>query len=99
VATDLPYLDEHTVNLLISKRNPAKQLTLFQQSGSGFLEPLCAIYEPDAYEQIKKEQEKGEYALHRIFRPGQMELIKYDEGESLTNLNYPDQLKKIRKQA
>lgn len=91
-ATDMPFLDEPTLKKLIQHRNPHKTITLFQQEQSGFLEPLCAIYEPGAYPKIKASMEKGIYAIHKIFAREEMETISYNEKKPLTNINFPDQL-------
>lgn len=95
-ATDLPYLDQSTLDILISNRNPEKAITLFKQEQSGFLEPLCAIYETSAYARILEFKEKGIFAIHKMFSEKEMETIRLPNIVSLTNLNFPEQLKDIR---
>lgn len=91
-ATDMPFLDHPTLKKLLEKRNAQKALTIYHQVNSGFLEPLCAIYEVKAYERIKRSMEKGVYAIHRMFQPEELELLTLEEKKALTNINFPHQL-------
>jgi len=92
VATDMPFLNESTISQLIFKRNKSKKATIYRNADSGFLEPLCAIYEFDALEIILKALSKNCYAIHRVFDENDMEFIDFDKKKPLTNINYPDQL-------
>jgi len=95
VATDLPLLNKSTLLNLINKRQPGKLATMYRQRNSGFLEPMCAIYEPNAYKKLSIAVKKGSYAVHRILDPSEIESISYDENKALTNMNYPEQLEDL----
>jgi molybdopterin-guanine dinucleotide biosynthesis protein A len=97
VATDMPFMDSETFSTLISHRNKNKMATIFRNKQSGFLEPLCAIYEFRAYARIRESVNQKQYALHKIFRNEELELIDYNIKKSLTNINYPDQLDELKR--
>jgi molybdopterin-guanine dinucleotide biosynthesis protein A len=47
-ACDLPFLSAEALKVLVAGRDPSKPLTAFENPArESFIEPLCAIYEPD----------------------------------------------------
>jgi molybdopterin-guanine dinucleotide biosynthesis protein A len=91
-ATDMPFLDIQTLQKLLEFRNPEKALTIYKNRETGYLETLCAIYEPKAYERIRHFMEKEIYAIHRMFNEEELEQVNLPENKALTNINYPEQL-------
>jgi molybdopterin-guanine dinucleotide biosynthesis protein A len=49
LATDVPFVTDEIIKLLLQKRNPSKLATAIKGVGKEFVEPLITIYEPKAY--------------------------------------------------
>jgi molybdopterin-guanine dinucleotide biosynthesis protein A len=94
-ATDMPFLDEATVKRLIAMRNPQKIATMYIHKASGFLEPLCAIYELKAYQLFLDAVSVGDFSIHKILKKEDLNLIPAPQNKTLSNLNYPDQLDEL----
>lgn len=48
VACDLPLLDDATIRILLTERDPAAMATAFLSASDGLPEPLCTLWEPRA---------------------------------------------------
>lgn len=96
-ATDMPFLDIPTLEKLMESRNPEKALTIFKHEESDFLEPLCAIYEPKAYDRINNSRKKGVYAIHKMFKSEELEQLTLADKKAMTNINFPEQLGNLEK--
>ena len=94
-ATDMPFLDKNTIQKLLSMRDLSKLATMYYHKNSGFLEPLCALYEINAYNVLLNARKKGKYAFHRIFDRNKLNLLPVTEEKALTNINSPDQLNEL----
>jgi len=97
MATDMPLVDLDTLIQLIVQRDKQKYATMYVHKNSGFLEPLCAIYEPTAYPELKKAIFRQEYSMQRIFERGQLNLIEIKTPDLLKNINTPEDLENILK--
>ena len=90
LATDLPFVNDDLVKLLLEKRNPAKMATSVQGRKKGFLEPLIAIYEPKTYPVLRKNLEEGNVSPLNILSNLDVEIIEVDD--ALTrNVNTPEE--------
>ena len=54
VACDLPRLDLATLEYLFKHRDSSKLATAYRSSHDGLPEPLCAIYEPEAFPVLRE---------------------------------------------
>jgi len=97
LATDMPLMDLNTLSRLISQRDTQKYATMYIHKNSGYLEPLCAIYEPSAYLELKKAIFRQEYSMQRIFDRDQLNLIGIKTPDTLKNINTPEDLENIQK--
>jgi molybdopterin-guanine dinucleotide biosynthesis protein A len=61
---DLPLLRRAAVRWLVGMRRPGAWAVL--PSIDGFVEPLCAIYEPEARALLEEAAAAGDHALHRL---------------------------------
>jgi len=66
LATDLPFIDKKTIELLISKRDSTKFATALQGENKDYPEPLICIWEPKALPKIQ------EYFQKEIYKPIQV---------------------------
>jgi molybdenum cofactor guanylyltransferase len=98
VATDMPLVDADMLKQLLIHRDVHKKATMFADVKTGFLEPLCAIYEPSAYTEIKKAVENKEYSLQRIFERDHLNLLELKIPLKLKNINTPEELAELIQQ-
>ena len=53
IACDMPYLDKESIEQLVLHRNLNKMATVFESPDGSGVEPLCAIYEPVFFEEVR----------------------------------------------
>ena len=87
VACDMPFIDTAFLGNLIAHRDRTKCATIYTSGTEGYLEPLCAIYEPSAVPQLIASHKKRQYALHCVFEEGNVVRVATDDPQKLTNLN------------
>ena len=97
VATDLPFVDENLLNLLISKRNPSKIATTFIGKNNPFPEPLITIWEPKAYPILLHFLSLGYSCPRKVLINSDVELITIDKN-LLRNINTPDEFEQVKKE-
>lgn len=96
LACDLPFLDEATLDLLLSARDPAHQATAFRSSHpnpkhNGLPEPLCTIYEPSSREAIIAHVTSGRDCPRKFLINGDTKLIEQPNPRALDNVNTPEE--------
>lgn len=96
VATDLPFIDEKLLQLLISKRNPAKIATTFIGKNNPFPEPLITIWEPKAYPILLQYLGMGYSCPRKVLINSEVELVIINE-TFLRNINTPDEYERAKK--
>ncbi len=92
IATDIPYLDNETIRLLVEKRNPGKLATCFYNPETKFPEPLITIWEPKAYQVLLYFLSKGYSCPRKVLINSDVEIIKLDYNEVLFNANTPEEM-------
>ena len=97
VATDLPFVDENLLNLLISKRNPAKIATTFIGKNNLFPEPLITIWEPKSYPVLLNYLSMGYSCPRKVLINSEVELVEVEEN-FLRNINTPDEFEQVKKE-
>ncbi|MDO9261748.1 MAG: NTP transferase domain-containing protein [Flavobacteriaceae bacterium] len=97
VATDLPFVDENLLNLLISKRNPTKIATTFIGKNNPFPEPLITIWEPKSYPILLQYLSMGYTCPRKVLINSEVELVTIDEN-FLRNINTPDEFEQAKKE-
>lgn len=95
LATDMPLVNQEILTRLLLYRNPQKLATMYQHPGTGFLEPLCAIYEPSAYFELKRGITEKEYSMQRILKREQLNILDIDSPDLLKNINTPEELERL----
>ncbi len=95
VATDLYLLNEEQLQLLIKRRNPDKNATVFVNSETGYYEPLIAIWEPSSMEHLQTDLKKGITCPRKTLMNMEVELIEDAPTTPLTNVNHPETMQEI----
>jgi molybdopterin-guanine dinucleotide biosynthesis protein A len=96
LACDLPYLDKATIQLLVDNRNSDKIATALKAASKDFPEPLITIYEPGAYGRLLQFLSLGFSCPRKVLINSDIEIIELKNDSIFTNVNYPEDLKKIK---
>jgi len=96
VACDLPLLDEATLKYLINNRNPSKLATAFHSPDNAFPEPLITIWEPRSYPVLLSFLAQGYSCPRKVLINSDVALLTAPDTRTLTNVNSPADLEKIK---
>ena len=90
VATDLPFVTEDLIKLLLQKRNPKKIATAIKGISKEFVEPLITIYEPKAYPILLSYLAQGYSCPRKVLINSNVEIVEVDN-DLIRNVNTPDE--------
>ena len=96
LATDLPYVDEKVIKLLLEKRNPAKIATAIKGKSKQFPEPLITIWEPKAYPILLNYLALGISCPRKVLINNDVEIIEIDD-DFIINVNTPKEFEEVKK--
>lgn len=101
LACDLPLMDQSFLRKLITaraRRPDSCLMTTWQERGSDRLQPLVAIYEPEALPLLEASMKAGKFKLHQIIPATRRQVLLYgpEERQIFFNINYPRDLEKLR---
>lgn len=89
IACDLPFLNDETLTRLVGSRSTTHWATAFVH-GDGFLEPLCAIYEPRAGQELHAYMKAtGRLSPQEALRRHGVARLPLADPEVLANMNHP----------
>lgn len=94
LACDLPLLEIETLQILIQKRNALAMASVFYRDDD-FLEPLCAIYEPRIYSELKKSLANKRYCPRAILADLDIQQIRLENIQALRNFNTFEEYKTL----
>lgn len=97
LATDVPFVDEKLVQLLLQKRNPSKVATTIKGKNQEFLEPLITIYEPKAYRKLLAYLAQGYSCPRKMLINSEVEIVEVDDN-FIRNINTPEEFDAVRKE-
>lgn len=97
VATDLPLVNREILEMLISKRNPAKIATALKGKNSDFMEPLIAIWEPKAYPILLNFLAQGYSCPRKVLINSNVQIVEVDDAV-VQNVNTPEDFENIKAQ-
>ncbi|MEX6626692.1 NTP transferase domain-containing protein [Tenacibaculum salmonis] len=97
IATDLPFLNEELISLLLKKRNPSKIATTIKGKNKEFPEPLITIYEPKAYTKLLQYLAQGYSCPRKILINSDIEIIEVDDN-LIRNINTPEEFQIAKKE-
>ena len=87
LACDLPFLTERTLEHLVAHRDPHKVATAYRSAHDGLPEPLCAIWEPRAREQVLAYIAGGKQCPRKFLINADTALLDLPESTALDNVN------------
>ena len=97
LATDLPFVDENLVKLLLEKRNPAKVATAIKGKGKQFPEPLITIYEPKSYPVLLQYLAQGYSCPRKMLINSEVEIVEVNDN-LIRNINTPEEYTEAKKE-
>jgi len=97
LATDLPFVNNELIQLLLSKRNPSKIATAIKGRGKEFVEPLITIYEPKSYPILLQYLAQGYSCPRKMLINSDVEIVEVDD-DLIRNINTPEEFEVAKKQ-
>ncbi|MFA5297134.1 MAG: NTP transferase domain-containing protein [Lutibacter sp.] len=97
LATDLPFVNDEVIDLLLKHRNPSKIATAIKGKNQEFPEPLIAIWEPKSYPILLNYLAQGYSCPRKVLLNSAIEIIEVDD-HLIRNINTPEEFKAARKE-
>ncbi len=97
MATDLPFLDQVTLEQLVAARNPSKFATALQGTSKEFPEPLITIWEPKSYPILLQYLALGISCPRKVLINNDIDIVTVDE-QVIRNINTPEEYQKAKKE-
>lgn len=95
LATDIPFVTEQIIELLLNHRNSAKIATAIKGKGKDFPEPLITIYEPKAYPILLQYLAQGYSCPRKALINSEVEIVEVDD-DFIRNVNTPVDFKNAK---
>ncbi len=95
VACDLPFVDERTVSHLIARRSMTAHVTAYIDR-EGWIQPVCAIWEPRALERLQRRVRSGRFGLYRSIVGGPIHTVPANHPFELCDVDTPEELRRAR---
>ncbi len=97
LATDLPFVNDEVIKLLLKHRNPSKIATTIKGKNSQFPEPLITIWEPKSYTLLLNYLAQGYSCPRKVLLNSEIEIIEVDD-DFIRNINTPEEFKAAHKE-
>ena len=97
LATDLPFVNDEVIKLLLKHRNPSKIATAIKGKNSQFPEPLITIWEPKSYTLLLNYLAQGYSCPRKVLINSDIEIVEVDD-EFIRNINTPEEYKAAQKE-
>ena len=97
LATDLPYVDNKLIKLILAKRNPKMLATTVKGISKEFVEPLITIYEPKAYPVLLSYLAQGYSCPRKMLINSAVEIVEVDD-HFIKNVNTPEEYNQVKEQ-
>lgn len=97
LATDLPFVNDEVIKLLLKHRNPSKVATAIKGKNSQFPEPLITIWEPKSYTLLLNYLAQGYSCPRKVLLNSDIEIVEVDD-DFIRNINTPEEFKAAHKE-
>ena len=97
LATDLPFIDDALIKLLLEKRNSGKVATAIKGKNKEFVEPLITIYEPKAYPILLQYLAQGYSCPRKMLINSDVEIVEIED-DLIRNINTPEEFEAAKKE-
>jgi molybdopterin-guanine dinucleotide biosynthesis protein A len=97
LATDLPFVNDEVIQLLLKHRNPSKVATAIKGKSKEFVEPLITIYEPKAYPILLQYLAQGYSCPRKMLINSDVEIVEIED-DLIRNVNTPEEFEMAKKE-
>ena len=97
IATDLPFVTDEVIQLLLKHRNPSKIATTIKGKDKQFPEPLITIWEPKSYTLLLNYMAQGYSCPRKVLINSDVEIVEIDDS-FIRNINTPEEFKNAHKE-
>ncbi|MDP3314016.1 NTP transferase domain-containing protein [Lutibacter sp.] len=97
IATDLPFVNDEVIKMLLKHRNPSKIATAIKGKNNEFPEPLITIWEPKSYTVLLNYLAQGYSCPRKVLINSDIEIIEVDTN-LIRNINTPEEFKDAHKE-
>ncbi|CAM1345787.1 NTP transferase domain-containing protein [Tenacibaculum crassostreae] len=97
LATDVPFVNEEVINLLLQNRNPSKVATAIKGKNKEFPEPLITIYEPKTYGKLLQYLAQGYSCPRKMLINSDVEIVEIDD-DLIRNINTLEEFEEAKKE-
>lgn len=97
LATDLPFVTDEVIQLLLKHRNPSKIATTLKGKNKDFPEPLITIWEPKSYTLLLNYLAQGYSCPRKVLINSDVEIVEIDDN-LIRNINTPEDFKNAHKE-
>lgn len=97
IATDLPFVTNEVIQLLLKHRNPSKAATTIKGKNKQFPEPLITIWEPKSYTLLLNYLAQGYSCPRKVLINSDVEIVEIDD-DFIRNINTPEEYKAAKKE-
>lgn len=95
LATDLPFVNDTLVKLLLKHRDPSKIATAVKGKNKEFPEPLIAIWEPKSYPHLLSFLSQGYSCPRKVLINSDVKIIEVED-DLLRNINTPEEFEQAK---
>ena len=97
LATDVPFVNNEIIQLLLQHRNSKKIATAIKGRSKEFVEPLITIYEPKAYPVLLNYLSQGYSCPRKVLFNSDVEIVEVDDA-LIRNVNTPEEYQEALKE-
>mgnify|MGYP001943530423 CR=1 FL=1 len=97
LATDVPFVNDELIKLLLQKRDPSKIATAIKGINKDFPEPLITIYEPKAYPRLLQYLAQGYSCPRKMLINSDIKIIEVEDA-LIRNINTPTEFESAKKE-
>jgi molybdopterin-guanine dinucleotide biosynthesis protein A len=97
LATDVPFVNDEIIKLVLQKRNPSKVATAIKGKSKEFVEPLITIYEPKAYPILLQYLAQGYSCPRKMLINSDVEIVEIED-DFIRNINTPEAFEDAKKE-
>ena len=91
LACDLPFLSDAAVAHLLAERDPRLIATAYRSAHDGLPEPLCAVWEPKAADELAAYQAGGRSCPRKFLMHRAVKILEPSDRQALDNVNTPEE--------
>ena len=97
LATDVPFVNDEIIQLLLKHRDSSKVATAIKGKSKDFPEPLITIYEPKAYSILLQYLAQGYSCPRKMLINSDVEIVEIED-DFIRNINTPEEFELAKKE-